>query len=345
MKKTRIAVIGLFHGMNHVRSAIDCDIAELVGLCDLKETYRKDARILNVPFYQDFQELLEKENPEGVILAVPNNLHAPLAEECGKRGVHILVEKPIASNLEDADKIIQTEKNYGIKVLVGHHRRFSTYIQKLREVVKNKEIGQFVCANIMWNTLKNQEYYQEVWRTKEGGGILNINAIHDVDDLRFIVGEISQVYAEVGNRIRGFEVEDTASIVLRFTQGGMANILLSDCTPSPFFYEAACYEDKGFAPTLKDCYYIFGTKASIAMPSMEKYYYLEKEREGWRWPISNFRIELERVNPMLLEIHNFCKVIRKEEQPVTTAVDAKESLKVILAIKESARSGKAIRIE
>ena len=71
MKKTRIAVIGLFHGMNHVRSAIDCDIAELVGLCDLKETYRKDARILNVPFYQDFQELLEKENPEGVISSSP----------------------------------------------------------------------------------------------------------------------------------------------------------------------------------------------------------------------------------------------------------------------------------
>ena len=344
MEKVKIAVVGLFHGMNHVRSAIKCEDAKLVAICDLKEKYKQDAEKYGVSFYDNLHKMLDKEKIDGVVLAVPNNLHAPLVEECGKRGINVLVEKPVASNVEDADRIIEAEKKYGMKVLVGHHRRFSTYIQRLREAVQQKEIGEFVCANIMWNTLKNKEYYQEIWRTKEGGGILNINAIHDIDDMRFIVGEISQVYAEVSNRIRGFDVEDTASIVLKFKNGGMANILLSDCTPSPFFYEASCHEDKGFSPTLKDCYYIFGTKGSIAMPSMEKYYYIEGEREGWRWPITNSRIEILRVNPMLEEMYNFCRIIRGQEVPTTTAEDAKESLKVILAIKESARSGKTIQI-
>jgi len=345
LQKIRIAVIGLFHGMNHVKSIINCDEAELVAICDLKEKYSKEAQKLGVNFYLDYQEMLDKEKLDGVVLAIPNNLHAPFTEECGERGLHVLVEKPIASTVEDADRIIGAEKKYGIKLLVGHHRRFSRYIQRLREAVQSKEIGEFVCASIFWNALKNKEYFQEVWRTKEGGGPLNINTIHDIDDLRFIVGEIDQVYAEVSNRIRQFEVEDTASIVVKFRKGGIANILLSDCTPSPFFYEAACQGDKGFSPTLKDCYYIFGTQASIVMPSMEKYYYLEEEREGWRWPISGARIEVPRVNPMLEEMYHFCSIIKGKAKSVITGEDAKESLKVILAIKESARLTKAIKID
>ncbi len=340
-----MAVIGLFHGMNHVRSIINCDEAELVALCDLKEKYREEAQKLGVNFYVDYQEMLDKEKLDGVVLAIPNNLHAPLSEECARRGLPILLEKPIASTLEDADWVIATEKKYKIKLLVGHHRRFSRYIQRLREAVQTKEIGDFVCASVFWNALKNREYFQEVWRTKEGGGPLNINTIHDIDDLRFIVGEIDQVYAEVSNRIRQFEVEDTASIIVKFKKGGMANILVADCTPSPFFYEAACHEDKGFSPTLKDCYYIFGTQASIVMPSMEKYYYPEEEREGWRWPITGARIEVPRVNPMLEEMYHFCNIIKEKEKPVITVEDAKESLKVILAIKESAQLAKAIKIE
>jgi len=345
LQKIRIAVIGLFHGMNHVRSIINCNEAELVAICDLKEQYKEEAQKLGVNFYLDYQEMLDKEKLDGVVLAIPNNLHAPFTEECGKRGLHVLVEKPIASTIEDADRIIEAEKKYGIKLLVGHHRRFSRYIQRLREAVQSKEIGDFVCASIFWNALKNKEYFQEVWRTKEGGGPLNINTIHDIDDLRFIVGEIDQVYAEVSNRVRQFEVEDTASIVVKFRKGGMANILLSDCTPSPFFYEAACQEDKGFSPTLKDCYYIFGTQASIVMPSMEKYYYLAEEREGWRWPITGARIEVPRVNPMLEEMYHFCNIIKGKAKSVITGEDAKKSLKVILAIKESARLVKAIKID
>lgn len=344
MGNTRIAVIGLFHGMNHVRSIINCDDAKLVAMCDLKLEYQKEAEKYNVPFYQDFREMFNKEKIDGVVLAVPNNLHYPFTEECGKRGLHVLVEKPVASTLEDADKIIEVEDKYGIKILVGHHRRFSKYIKRLKEAVQSKEIGDFVCASVLWNALKNKEYFQETWRTKEGGGPLNINTIHDIDDLRFIIGEISQVYAEVSNSTRCFEVEDTASIVLKFKKGGVANILVSDCTPSPFFYEATCYEDKGFSPTLKDCYYIFGTKASIAMPSMEKFYYAEEEREGWRYPITGARIEVIRVNPMLEEMNHFCKLIQGKEEPITTAQDAKESLKVILAIKESANKREAISI-
>ena len=345
MDKVRIAVIGLFHGMNHVRSIVNCDEAKLVAMCDLKEKYRQDAEKYGVPFYQDFHKMLDKEELDGVVLAIPNNLHAPFTEECGKRGLHALVEKPIASTIEDADRIIEAEKKYGIKLLVGHHRRFSRYIHRLREAVQSKEIGEFVCATALWNALKNKEYFQEEWRTKEGSGPLNINTIHEIDDLRFIVGEIRQVYAEVSNKTRGFEVEDTASILLRFKDGGLANILVSDCTPSPFFYEANCQEDKGFSPTLKDSYYIFGTKASIAMPSMEKYYYIEEEREGWRWPITNTRIEVPRVNPMLEEMLNFCRMIRDDENPVITPEDAKKNLEVIIAIKESAKSGKAIKID
>lgn len=344
MEKIRIAVIGLFHGMNHVRTIFNYDHTELVAICDLKEKYKQDAEKFNTHFYSDYHEMLDQEKLDGIVLAIPNNLHAPFTEECAARGLNVLLEKPIASTVEDADRIIAAREKYGVKILIGHHRRFSTYIQRLRDAVQNKEIGDFVCANAVWNALKNKEYFLEPWRTKEGSGPLNINTIHEIDDLRFIVGDINRVYAEISNSTRGFEVEDTASIILRFREGGMANILVSDCTPSPFFYEANCQEDKGFSPTLKDSYYIFGTKASIAMPSMEKYYYIEEEREGWRWPITNARIEVPRVNPMLEEMIHFCKIIRGEEEPIITLEEAKKNLEIIIAIKESARTGKAIQL-
>ncbi len=97
MQKIKMAVIGLFLGMNHVRSIINCDEAELVAIYDLKEKYRKEAQKLGVNFYVDYCEMLDKEKLDGVVLAIPNNLHAPLSEECGKRGLSVLLEKPIAS--------------------------------------------------------------------------------------------------------------------------------------------------------------------------------------------------------------------------------------------------------
>jgi predicted dehydrogenase len=97
----------------------------------------------------DYKETFDKEKLDGVAIALPNNLHAPVTEECAKRGLHVLCEKPIAGTLEETNRIIETKNKYGIKLLVGHHRRFSTYIKRLREAVETKEIGDFVCANIL----------------------------------------------------------------------------------------------------------------------------------------------------------------------------------------------------
>ena len=100
------------------------------------------AQGLGVPFFSDVEELLEHVEPDGAIVSTPNDDHASVVETCGRRSVHVLIEKPIAGTLEDASRIIRTADETGIEALVGHHRRHSPYIRKARSIVKSGALGQ-----------------------------------------------------------------------------------------------------------------------------------------------------------------------------------------------------------
>jgi len=342
--KPRIGVIGLSHGMSFVNILLKSKKYNLICVCDIQEKYEEKLNYHGIKYYTDYKKMITEEGLDGVIIALPNQLHASVGVECAYKKLHILMEKPIATNILDADKIIDAARKNKVKLLVGHHRRFSSYVQKVREIIQNGEIGKFVGVNVLWATLKPDEYYSKSWTTKEGGGPLFINAIHDIDNLRYICGEIKQVYAELNNNIRNFMVEDTISITTRFINGGLGNILVSDCAPSPWFYEAACRENSHFSPSMQNCYYFFGTEGSIDFPKLEKTYYKKKEQRGWQWPLIIEKIKVPHVDPLEKEINHFYKVICNEEDPLITGEDARRNIEIILAIKESAKTGKMVRL-
>lgn len=331
--------------MNHVKNALKCEESKLTAICDQNDKYKNKAKKYGLNFYNDYKNMITKENLDGVILALPNQLHSQAVRHCADVGLHILVEKPIADNLEDAKKIIKIENENETKILVGHHRRFSNYIRQAKKIISSNQIGQFVGINVMWNTLKPEEYFDKEWRVKEGGGPLNINLIHDIDDLRYIVGDIYSISAESSKKNRGFEVEDSAAILIKFKNGGLGTILLSDCTPSPFYYGAACQEDDKHSPSLQDCYYIFGTEACITMPSLKKFYYNDEERKGWHYSLSRARIEVERNDPLFEELRHFIQVIKENKKPIISPQDATDSLKAIIAVKKAVKEGKRIILE
>ena len=159
MKPVRLSVIGAgLMGRKHADLINAHSTCSLVGICDVDSSRRSVAEEFNVPFYQDVEALLERERPEGAIIATPNGLHAVVAEVCARRSVHILIEKPIADTLDDAHHIVKVADGAGIQVLVGHHRRHNPLIKEARSIIKGGALGQLVGVSMLWALLKPADY-------------------------------------------------------------------------------------------------------------------------------------------------------------------------------------------
>ena len=229
---------------------------------------------------------------------------------------------------------------------MGHHRRFNPLVEATRKVVRGGQIGTLVGVNVLWTLLKPPDYFQFAWRKQKGGGPILINLIHDIDNIRYICGEIIRVYAEMSNVVRKFPVEDSASVSLRFEDGAIGSILVSDCVPSMWSYEATTGENPHFFHNLdpENCYYFFGTKASFAFPCLKKVFYPRHAKSGWQYPISTEEIEVVRSDPYQEQLKHFCHVVKGIESPRITGEDAKKTLEVALAIHESGEIGKPISV-
>lgn len=342
--KQRIGVIGLSFGMNHAQSATIVPEAQLVAACDMREEFRRPTEAMGAHFYTDYRQMLDGEKLDGVVVALPNHLHPSVTIECLERGRPVLLEKPVAATLEEADQIVEATERLRVPVLIGHHRRFSPFCVRARQAMVGGELGDLIGASVVWTMLKPKDYFNAKWRTLKatGGGPLLINVIHNIDDLRYMTGrEVTRIYAEVSNKTRGFEVEDTISITLRLQGEALVTIFVSDCAPGIWAYESttAPWENPHFYYTPADCYHFFGTKGALTLPQMQHVFYPDPEKEGWQWPVQVDRLGVKPAHPLRLEMSHFCRVIRGEEAPRTTARDARQTLAGIIAIMQSRDTG------
>ncbi|UCG08026.1 MAG: hypothetical protein JSV83_05105 [Desulfobacterales bacterium] len=126
-------------------------------------------------------------------------------------------------------------------------------METTRRAIKQGKIGKLVAVSVLWVLLKPSDYFQIDWRRQPGGGPVLINLIHDIDNLRYIFGEIKRVYVETSSGVREFEVEDTASVSLRFSDGALGNMVVSDAVPSDWSYEATTGENPYYFRTNDNC--------------------------------------------------------------------------------------------
>ena len=337
IEPVRLAVVGAgLVGKTHAKLIAAHSDCELVGICDVNPDCRSVAQGLDVPFYWEIEELIEHQGPDGAIVSTPNDDHASVVEICGRRSVHVLIEKPIAGTVADANRIIRTADETGIKALVGHHRRHSPYVREARSIVKGGSLGKLVAVSMLWALLKPADYFDVEWRCRRpGGGPTLINLIHELDTLRFVCGEIRQVYAQASSEARNLDVEDSLAISILFESGAIGSILGSDAAPGPWSYEAAVHENPMYFPTDENCYFFLGTLGSLAFPRMEIWRYADTQRSGWQYPMEQSRSEVERTDPLISQLKHFCRVIRGEESPLIDGRDGARSLSVVLAVLES----------
>jgi len=312
-------------------------MCSLVGIAEVDPSRKAIADAAGVPFYGTPKELIEKETPSGVIIATPNANHAAVAEICAQRSVHMLIEKPIADTLPQAMRIVDMASKHDVRVLVGHHRRHSPLIRKTRELVRGGTLGRLIGVSVLWAIMKPDEYFDVGWRRERHvGGPLLINLIHDLDSLRFICGEIREVYAQATSAVRQFDVEDSLSISISFHNGALGSVLASDATPAAWSYEAAAGENPLYFRTYENCYHFLGTSASLAFPKMDLWSYPDAGRKGWQHPMDRSQITVSAGYPLRIQLEHFCRVVQGQEEPAITARDGAESLAVALAVQQSA---------
>jgi predicted dehydrogenase len=345
--KARLASIGVgMIGAVHARSLPTEELCEYVAICDPDPSKKAIADKCGVPFYSDYKEMIAKEKLDGVVIAVPNDDHITVGTYCADHGLHILMEKPIAPTVADAEQIVEAADRNEVQLAVGHHRRFNPLMVAMKGILERQELGKIVGISMLWAMYKPAEYFvQGPWRAKPGGGPILINLIHEIDNLRYLYGEIASVYAEVSNAARGFEVEDTIGLTIRLKDGAIANILLSDTVPSIWAYEATMGEFDHFEPGGGNIYHFFGDKGSLAFPEMLEVSYPEDGHWGWQDPFTREHLDLKSANPYPDQIHSFCNVVLGNETPRTTGRDALQSLKVAMAVGESGRTHRPITFD
>ena len=181
---------------NHVVAAKNNHL-EICALCDIVRANAEDKIVkFDLPkdtnIYEDYHEMLLKEKPELVAIATESGKHAQIALDCIEAGCNLIIEKPIALSLEDADKIITLADKKGVKVCANHQNRFNKSVQKIREAVDKNRFGKmfYGTAHIRW--CRDYEYYHRApWRgtwEQDGGALMN-QCIHNIDLLRWMMGD------------------------------------------------------------------------------------------------------------------------------------------------------------
>lgn len=347
MRKLRIAVAGAgLIGRTHIDLLSCSDSAQLCAVVDPAPASADLAAQRGVPHFAALEPMLQAQRPDGIILATPNALHVPQAIACLDAGVSVLVEKPMAPSVAEGERLASVAQQSRARVLIGHHRAHSPIMAQAVQVVQSGRLGRLVAVMGSATFFKPDQYFaQGPWRTQTGGGPILINMVHEVHNLRMLCGEITAVQAFASNAVRGFAVEDTVSINLRFANGALGSFMLSDTAACARSWEQTSQENQAYASESgEDCYVVTGTLGNLSVPSMRLKTYPSAERASWCAPFERETLSRVREDPLARQLAHFCQVVLGEAEPLVNVRDGLQNLRVTEAIAVAARTGRIVDI-
>ncbi|RWE94103.1 Gfo/Idh/MocA family oxidoreductase [Mesorhizobium sp.] len=342
-QRVKLAVLGAgLIGKRHIQHVLAEPSAQLSAVVDpslVGETIAKEA---SVKWFTSFADMVAADGPDGIIVATPNQAHVQNGLEAVEAGVPALIEKPIADDIISGEKLIAAAEAKGVPLLAGHHRRHNPVMQKAKEVIESGKLGRVLVVNAMFWLFKPDDYFDISWRRERGAGPVFLNLIHDVDNLRYLFGDVAAVQARESNAVRGNAVEETAVILIEFKNGVLGTATVSDSVVAPWSWEMTTGENPAYPRTEQSCYMIGGTHGSLAVPSLEVW--RNPGKRSWWEPLDQKRIEVDDEDPLVLQIRQFCNVIRGDEPPLVSGREGLETLRVIDAVKRSAATGERIEL-
>lgn len=302
----------------------------------------------NVKAYSDMDEMFAKKNVEAVIICTPHPNHAEAAVKAARAGIHVLVEKPLASTLEDCDAIINAARENGVTLGMVCQRRFYTPVRRMALAISEGKIGKPVLGTVNMFGWRDQEYYSsDPWRGKwreEGGGVLVNQAPHQIDLLQWFMGPVDELFGYWSNLNHPYiEVEDTAVAVIKFKNGGLGNIVVSNSINPALYGKVHIYGENGASigvQTDGGAMFIAGM-SKISEPPVNDLWTVrgeEEELEKWRKEDSEF---FDRIDPMTYfherQIEDFLRAVIKGTKPLIDGEEGRKTVEIFTAIYRSNR--------
>lgn len=331
---------------NHVKAVINNEL-NFIAACDLEMEHIE--KLLNqhglnadveISKYTDYQQMI-KEHPEINLIAIATSSgnHAEIALSCIEHGIHVIIEKPMAMSLSDADAIVEKSKEKGVVVSVCHQNRFNIAVQKMRKALEAGRFGKISHGSIhvRWN--RNKGYYEQApWRGTwaEDGGCLMNQCIHGIDLLRWMMGdEIDSVYGITRQRQHAYlECEDIGMAVLTFKNGAVATI---EGTTNVF------------PKNLEETLYLFGETGTVKLGgtstnNIDTWDFSDEDESD----LENKGLE-EQTSNVYGNGHtslyaDVIDAIRQERSPYIDAVAGRNALEVVLAIYLSSATGQPVKL-
>lgn len=309
---------------------------KLVAACDVIESRVYNyAQTYNCSPYTDYHALLENPDIHVVNVCVPSGLHAQIGIDAARAGKHVLMEKPIALNLDDADALIEACEQAGVTLGVVLQNRFNPPMRDLRALVDSGALGRLMLGSATVRWYRPQEYYEDGWHgtwAMDGGALMN-QSIHHIDALQWLMGDVESVFAYAGTLAHRMEAEDVGVAVVRFKSGALATIEGSTIT---------------WPENLEGSVALFGERGSVKVGGTALNRKILWKVEG--------QLEHERellmhdtVDPPTVygyshreQIIEMATAIREGRQPSTHGREARRSLALVCAIYESVRTRREV---
>lgn len=223
-RRLRVAVVGLGSmGSNHLRVLSELGHVQVVGASDPSAERREKVARYGAPTFASHTELVDSARPEAIILAAPTEFHAPLGIELAGRGIHLLVEKPLAHTPDDGRRLLQAAEQAGVLLQVGHVERFNPAVREARRLVASGALGR-----VFQLTARRLSPFPK--RIYDVGVVIDL-ATHDIDAMHFITGStVQRLFAETAQNAHS-ECEDMLAAVMRFESGAIGMLDVSWLSP------------------------------------------------------------------------------------------------------------------
>lgn len=235
MRKYNFSLIGCGRiSYKHVESLKNIEKANLVAVCDvIPERAMKYAQDLRINSYTDYHAMLRQEKVDIVNILTPSGTHADIAVEVMNTGRHVVIEKPMALTLSQADRLIETADRNKVRLFVVKQNRFNSAVIKTREALEKGRFGKLVLGTVRVRWSRDQSYYdQDDWRGTwaQDGGVLTNQASHHIDLLQWFLGDVESVMAITETMLVNIETEDTGMALLKFCNGALGLVEATTAT-------------------------------------------------------------------------------------------------------------------
>lgn len=318
-------------GVFHARSIEALDGLRLVGVYDFSpESARRFAEAYGVRSFDTLEALLTCDEINAVCICTPSGLHAAQALAAIEKGKHVLIEKPLATTVEDAERIVRAAGQAGVVVDVVAQLRLADSVCRIRKALADGELGQLTLCTLDMSYYRSEEYYTaSPWRgtwKMDGGGALMNQGIHGMDLLLYLLGPVKSVSGLAKTMARPIETEDTAAAVLEFENGVLCCVSAA----------TSVY------PGAPRCLKLHGTKGSITLTedTITEWNTTTRQEICAVNDYNTFsRPETVPVNAHIGVLRDFVQAIRQKTAPISTAADGFNAVALIKTVYKASATG------